>query len=163
MRMYTIWCLNGAQWAIPNEHLRIWNLILNSVPDFNSSLFHLWCVGCDSVEDVDEHKEEGDEERHPTRDHVHRDEEADPRHNYKQAWTLTVRFNHRLPSIWRCLYLHIEGIHVPYILCGDSVEHFSLAWSVRDDLRHIYKQAWAFKIHKNEPYKVMQNKSLPLR
>ena len=46
---------------------------------------HLWSVGGDGVEDVDEDEEEGDEEGHPARDHVHRDEEGDPRHNDKQT------------------------------------------------------------------------------
>ena len=33
---------------------------------------HLWRVGLDGVEDVDEDKEDGDEESHPTRDHLKR-------------------------------------------------------------------------------------------
>ena len=49
-------------------------------------LFHLWGVGCDCIEDVDKDEEEGDEEGHPAGDHVHRDEEGDPRHNDKQTW-----------------------------------------------------------------------------
>ena len=61
---------------------------------------HLWSVGGDGVEDVDEDEEEGDlkkkikeikkmvvgyQESHPAWDHVHRDEEGDPRHNDKQT------------------------------------------------------------------------------
>ena len=44
------------------------------------------CGHC--VEDVDEHQEDGDEERHPAGDHVHRDEEGDPGHNDEQAWNV---------------------------------------------------------------------------
>ena len=46
---------------------------------------HLGGVGGDGVEDVDQDEEEGDQEGHPTGDHVHRDQERDPRHDHKQA------------------------------------------------------------------------------
>ena len=50
---------------------------------------HLGGVGGDGVEDVDEDKEEGDEESHPARNHVHRNQERDPGHNNKQTWRRT--------------------------------------------------------------------------
>ena len=46
---------------------------------------HLGGVGGDGVEDVDEDKEEGDEEGHPARNHVHRNEEGNPGHDNKQT------------------------------------------------------------------------------
>ena len=46
---------------------------------------HLGCVGGDGVEDVDEDEEEGDEESHPARNHVHRNEEGNPGHDNKQT------------------------------------------------------------------------------
>ena len=46
---------------------------------------HLGGVGGDGVEDVDEDEEEGDEEGHPARNHVHRNEEGNPGHDNKQA------------------------------------------------------------------------------
>ena len=48
-------------------------------------LFHLWGVGGDGVEDVDEDEEEGDEKRHPAGDDVRRNHETDPRHNDEQT------------------------------------------------------------------------------
>ena len=45
----------------------------------------LGSVGGDVVEDVDQHEEERDEERHPPGDDVRRNHEADPRHHHKQA------------------------------------------------------------------------------
>ena len=50
-------------------------------------IFHLWDVGDDGVEDVDQDKEEGDEEGHPARDDVHRDEKGNPGDNHKQSCT----------------------------------------------------------------------------
>ena len=55
----------------------------------NPSACHLGGVGGDGVEDVDEDKEEGDEESHPARNHVHRNQEGDPGHNNKQTWRRT--------------------------------------------------------------------------
>ena len=46
---------------------------------------HLGGVGGDGVEDVDEDEEEGDEERHPAGDDVHRDEEGNPGDNHNQS------------------------------------------------------------------------------
>ena len=46
---------------------------------------HLGGVGGDGVEDVDEDEEEGDEEGHPARNHVHRNEEGNPGHDNKQT------------------------------------------------------------------------------
>ena len=46
---------------------------------------YLWSVRRDCVEDVDEHKEEGDQERHPPGDHVHRYQKRDPGHDDKQT------------------------------------------------------------------------------
>ena len=54
---------------------------------------HLGGVGGDGVEDVDEDEEEGDEEGHPARDDIHRDEEGDPRNNHKQACALILNAN----------------------------------------------------------------------
>ena len=50
---------------------------------------HLWSVGGDGVEDVDEDEEEGDEERHPAGDDVHRNEEGDPGDNHEQSCALS--------------------------------------------------------------------------
>ena len=41
---------------------------------YRSQPLCLGCVGGDGVEDVDQHQEQGDQERHPTGDHVHGDE-----------------------------------------------------------------------------------------
>ena len=41
----------------------------------------------DAVEDVDEHQEQGDEERHPTRDDIRRHDEAYPGYDDEQAWS----------------------------------------------------------------------------
>ena len=46
---------------------------------------HLWSVGGDSVEDVDEDEEEGDEERHAAGDDVRGDEEGDPGDHDEEA------------------------------------------------------------------------------
>ena len=41
---------------------------------YGSQTLSLGCVGGHCVEDVDQHQEQGDQEGHPTRDHVHGDE-----------------------------------------------------------------------------------------
>jgi hypothetical protein len=45
--------------------------------------FGLGGVAGDSVEYVDQDEEEGDQQRHPPRDHVGRNYKADPGHNNK--------------------------------------------------------------------------------
>ena len=45
----------------------------------------LWRVGRHRVEDVDEHEEQGDEQRHPPGNHVHGDEERDPGDDDEQS------------------------------------------------------------------------------
>jgi len=50
-----------------------------------SEALRLWRVGLDRVVDVDENKEEGDQHRHPARDHLGVDEEADPGDDDKQS------------------------------------------------------------------------------
>ena len=52
--------------------------------------FHLWGVGGYGVEDVDEDEEEGDEERHPAGDDVHRDKEGDPGDNHEQSCIIII-------------------------------------------------------------------------
>ena len=52
---------------------------------FGKQVLHLWGVGGDGVEDIDEDEEEGDEEGHPARDDVHGDEEGNPGDNHKQT------------------------------------------------------------------------------
>ena len=42
-------------------------------------------VGGDRVEDVDQHQEQGHQERHPARDDVRRHHEADPGHHHEQS------------------------------------------------------------------------------
>ena len=55
-------------------------------PGFNSSqTLRLGCVGGDVVEDVDQHQEQGDQQGHPARYHVHRDEKGYPGYNHKQT------------------------------------------------------------------------------
>ncbi len=49
--------------------------------------FRFGRVGGDAVEDVDEHEEERDEERHSAGDYVGRNHEADPRHHHEQTYT----------------------------------------------------------------------------
>ena len=47
--------------------------------------FGLGCVAGNSVEDVDEDEEEGDQQRHATRYDLWGHNKADPGHNHKQA------------------------------------------------------------------------------
>jgi hypothetical protein len=42
-------------------------------------------VGRHRVEDVHQHQEQGDQQSHPPRDHVHRDQEGDPGDDHKEA------------------------------------------------------------------------------
>ena len=46
----------------------------------------LGSVGGDSVEDVDQHQEQSDQETHSPRDDIHRDQERYPGHYHKQAY-----------------------------------------------------------------------------
>ena len=74
-------------------------------------LFHLWGVGCDCIEDVDKDEEEGDEEGHPARDDVHRDEEGNPGDNHNQSCFIGSGGK----SANGCLTAHVCTIH-RYIL-----------------------------------------------
>ena len=53
--------------------------------DCRQVTFSLGSVGGDVVEDVDQHQEQGDQERHPARDNVRRHHEADPGHHHEQS------------------------------------------------------------------------------
>ena len=66
------------------------------------------------VEDVDEHQEEGDEERHPAGDHVHRDEEGDPGHDDEQAWRAGL-------NKYFCDFKEILGVLTGGKVVGDDV------------------------------------------
>ena len=48
-------------------------------------LSYLGSVGCHGVEDVDQHQEQRDQERHPPRDNVHWNEERDPGDDNKKT------------------------------------------------------------------------------
>ena len=61
-------------------------------------MVHLWGVGGDGVEDVDEDKEEGDKEGHPARDDVHRNQEGNPGDNHKQSCTNYWIWKQMLPK-----------------------------------------------------------------
>ena len=59
-------------------------------------------VRCHRVENVDQHKEEGDEQRHSARDDVHRDEERDPRHDEHHGYAFARSGNGRaVPRLGR--------------------------------------------------------------
>ena len=66
---------------------------VSSFQQWKRFVFHLWGVGGDGVEDVDEDEEEGDEEGHPAWNDVHRDEEGDPGNNHEQACALILNAN----------------------------------------------------------------------
>ena len=51
-------------------------------------------VGGDCVENVDEHKEEGDKEGHAPGDHVHRNQERDPGYYHKQSCGTIFKINY---------------------------------------------------------------------
>ncbi len=50
--------------------------------------FRLWSIGCDAVENVDQHKEECYEQSHSSRDYVGWDYKTDPRYHHEQTWKL---------------------------------------------------------------------------
>ena len=52
---------------------------------YSSETLRLGSVGGDGVEDVDQHQEQSDQQRHPPRDHIHRDQERDPRHDHEKS------------------------------------------------------------------------------
>jgi hypothetical protein len=55
----------------------------NPAPIVIKMTFGLGRVAGDSVEYVDQHEKQGDQQRHPSRDHVRRNYKADPGHNNK--------------------------------------------------------------------------------
>ena len=52
---------------------------------YSGESLRLGSVGGDGVEDVDQHQEQSDEQCHPPRDHIHRDQERDPRHDHEKS------------------------------------------------------------------------------
>lgn len=81
----------------------------NHVNEFFQRFQQTLCFGdiCgDGVEYVDQDKEYGDQERHPSRDHVRRDQERDPGHHDKHSGGEVTRDDVVRHLQWRkCTYI----------------------------------------------------------